>query len=409
MKRNALVLLVVSNLANASGTLMQEAIYANAGTAGAGDGVNSTSAAASWTNPATMSQMGDELTTINTLILNLDMHYKDSNSHGSADPINAINNPIKGIGMSPNGDASSHTIMPSGGFFYVRRLNEDIHLGFNVAAYSGSAVDYGTDWDGSGHLNEAFMSSLQLNPTLSFQMTDKVSVGFGAQANLGLLELKTDGLETQELGTDWAFGFNTGVLYKESDWSIGLSYRSKIEHDFKDIDIKLVTDTPDAAAGANSIIPAIIDLSGHYQITSQTNLLTSVQYHRWSSFETTEIYNDVVNANPLPQGIDRDWNDVWKFAFGAEYQLNTDWLLSAGMSYETSPQDDPTKQWVDVPAGEQYRYALGASTHLGDTRIDLFYEYADLGNVEIDRSGDFADFQGTMSGSVHFIGANFTF
>ncbi|MFA0232959.1 long-chain fatty acid transporter, partial [Vibrio sp. 10N.261.45.A7] len=78
--------------------------------------------------------------------------------------------------------------------------------------------------------------------------------------------------------------------------------------------------------------------------------------------------------------------------------------------YETSPQDDPTKQWVDVPAGEQYRYAMGASTNWGDTRVDLFYEYVDLGDVYMERTESAAvNFQGTMSGSVHFVGANFTF
>ncbi|MEZ9700165.1 OmpP1/FadL family transporter [Vibrio sp. 10N.261.46.E12] len=398
MKKTALALLVVSNLANASGTLMQESIYANAGAAGAGDGVNTKSAAASWTNPATMSHMGDELMTVNTMIFNLEMEYVDQNDTPKDDL---------------EGNADSQTIMPSGGFFYVRRLNEDIHAGINIAAYSGSAVDYGTHWDASGHLNEAFMSSIQFNPTMSFQFTEQVSVGVGIQANYGLLDIKTDGLETKDMGTDWAFGYNAGILYKEDDWALGLSYRSQIEHDFKDMDIdfNVAGNAVPSLASANSIIPVIVDLSGHYQLNDKVNLLSSIQYHRWSAFDNTEVYQDKLNTkDQLPQGINRDWDDVWKFAIGTEYQFNSDWLLSAGMSYETSPQDDPTKQWVDVPAGEQYRYAMGASTNWGDTRVDLFYEYVDLGDVYMERTESAAvNFQGTMSGSVHFVGANFTF
>lgn len=71
-----------------SGLLLQEAVVANAGTASAGDGVYTESAAASWTNPATMSFMGDSKTTTNLLALSLEMEYQDefdSSGNGRAE------------------------------------------------------------------------------------------------------------------------------------------------------------------------------------------------------------------------------------------------------------------------------------------------------------------------------------
>ncbi|GAM59331.1 long-chain fatty acid transport protein [Vibrio ishigakensis] len=110
--------------------------------------------------------------------------------------------------------------------------------------------------------------------------------------------------------------------------------------------------------------------------------------------------------------IQRDWDDVWKLALGADYRLNSDWRLKAGFSYETSPQDDPTKQWVDLPVGEQYRYSVGASTNWDDVVIDFFYEYADLGEVESEKralNGNLVGVNGTFEGRIHFVGVNFNF
>ncbi len=394
MRKTALALLIFSNLANASGTLMQEATYANAGTAGAGDGVYTETATAAYTNPATMSHMGESKTTVNTMILDLHMDYKPTDNNGSG---------------------SAHTIMPSVGIFHVTQLNEDVHLGLMFGSIGGTAVDYGNDWEGAIGLDEALVTAVQFNPALSFKVTEKVSVGIGAQLNYGILEVKTSGFET-DMDGDFAWGFNAGAMYKEDNWSVGLSYRSKLEHEF-DVDATTYDMTgplggtiegQTGQVGTDLIFPTIVDLSGSYNINPQLALLSSVQFHKWSDYSETPIYNDAVNSRPLiPQGVTRDWDDVWKFALGTDYQLNANWTLKAGFSYETSPQDDPTKQWVDLPVGEQYRYSVGASTHWDDVRIDMFYEFADLGSVDIERS--VARINGSFDGHIHFIGANITF
>ncbi|UWZ99831.1 OmpP1/FadL family transporter [Vibrio splendidus] len=381
MRKTALALLIFSNLANASGTLMQEATYANAGTAGAGDGVYTETATAAYTNPATMSHMGESKTTVNTMVLDLHMDYKPTDNDGSG---------------------SAHTVMPSIGIFHVTQLNEDVHLGLMFGSIGGTAVEYGNDWEGAIGLDEALVTAVQFNPALSFKVTDKVSIGIGAQLNYGILEAKTSTLET-DLDGDFAWGFNAGAMYQEDDWAVGLSYRSKLEHEF-DVDVTSNVDRLNTLS-TDLIFPTIVDLSGSYNLNPQLALLGSVQWHKWSDYPETPLYAN--GSDSAPVAVDRDWDDVWKFAIGTDYQLNAKWALKAGFSYETSPQDDPTKQWVDLPVGEQYRYSVGASTHWNDVRIDMFYEFADLGTVDIERTN--VDVTGSFDGHIHFIGANVTF
>jgi long-subunit fatty acid transport protein len=364
----------------ASGLFLQEAVVANAGTAGAGDGVYTRSAAAMWTNPATMSHMGESKTTINTMAFDLEMKYQDN--------------------QDSSDDGKGHSVLPSFGAFHAHQVTDKLHLGIALGAVGGSSLDYGSEWAGSPLLEDITLTAMQVNPSLSYQLNEQWSVGAGIQFSWAAFQQTTSAF-TAKQDTDWAYGYNLGVMYTPTDkLKLGASYRSKLEHEFNnDINGSLLL----SSLSTDIALPEIVDLSASYALNSQLDLLASVQFHRWSAWDETVLDFGATGLGGIP--IKRDWDDVWKFAVGADYQLNSDWRLKAGFSYETSPQDDPSMQWVDLPVGEQYRYSVGASTYWDDILIDVFYEYADLGSVEMDR----LMVDGSFDGRIHFIGVSATF
>ncbi|CAH6883169.1 Long-chain fatty acid transport protein [Vibrio chagasii] len=365
----------------ASGLFLQEAVVANAGTTGAGDGVYTRSAAAMWTNPATMSHMGESKTTINTMAFDLEMKYQDNGDKQ---------------------DGKAHSVMPSFGAFHAHQVTDKLHLGIALGAVGGSSLDYGSEWAGSPLLEDITLTAMQVNPSLSYKLNDQWSVGAGLQLSWAALQQTTSALTIKQ-DTDWAYGYNLGVMYTPTDkLKLGASYRSKLEHEFNN-DVNGPTEFGLLSSLSTDIaLPEIVDVSASYALNSQLDLLASVQLHRWSEWDTT-VLDFGTQLGGIP--IERDWDDVWKFAVGADYQLNSDWRLKAGFSYETSPQDDPTMQYVDLPVGEQYRYSVGASTYWDDILIDVFYEYADLGSVDMDRFM----VDGSFDGRIHFVGVSATF
>ncbi|CAH6989070.1 Long-chain fatty acid transport protein [Vibrio chagasii] len=365
----------------ASGLFLQEAVVANAGATGAGDGVYTRSAAAMWTNPATMSHMGESKTTINTMAFDLEMKYQDNDG---------------------NPDGKAHSVMPSFGAFHAHQVTDKLHLGIALGAVGGSSLDYGSEWAGSPLLEDITLTAMQVNPSLSYKLNDQWSVGAGLQLSWAALQQTTSALTIKQ-DTDWAYGYNLGVMYTPTDkLKLGASYRSKLEHEFNN-DVNGPTEFGLLSSLSTDIaLPEIVDVSASYALNSQLDLLASVQLHRWSEWDTT-VLDFGTQLGGIP--IERDWADVWKFAVGADYQLNSDWRLKAGFSYETSPQDDPTMQYVDLPVGEQYRYSVGASTYWDDILIDVFYEYADLGSVDMDRFM----VDGSFDGRIHFVGVSATF
>ncbi|MFA0191644.1 OmpP1/FadL family transporter [Vibrio lentus] len=370
----------------ASGLFLQEAVVANAGTTGAGDGVYTRSAAAMWTNPATMSHMGESKTTINTMAFDLEMQYQDN--------------------QDSSGDGKGHSVLPSFGAFHAHQVTDKLHLGIALGAVGGSSLDYGSEWAGAALLEDITLTAMQVNPSLSYKLNDQWSVGAGVQFSWAALQQTTSAF-TAKQDTDWAYGYNLGVMYTPTDkLKLGASYRSKLEHEFNN-ELKGSLPGSNRSLSTDIALPEIVDVSASYALNQQLDLLTSIQFHRWSAWDETVLdFGASVGGNPVGGiPIKRDWDDVWKFALGADYQLNSDWRLKAGFSYETSPQDDPSMQWVDLPVGEQYRYSVGASTYWDDILIDVFYEYADLGSVEMNRRM----VDGSFDGRIHFVGVSATF
>ncbi|MDH5926923.1 long-chain fatty acid transporter [Vibrio lentus] len=373
----------------ASGLFLQEAVVANAGTTGAGDGVYTRSAAAMWTNPATMSHMGESKTTINTMAFDLEMQYQDNGDKQ---------------------DGKAHSVMPSFGAFHAHQVTDKLHLGIALGAVGGSSLDYGSEWAGAALLEDITLTAMQVNPSLSYKLNDQWSVGAGVQFSWAAFQQSTSGVVgfTAKQDTDWAYGYNLGVMYTPTEkLKLGASYRSKLEHEFNNE----LSGSAFNSLSTDLALPEIVDLSASYALNSQLDLLASIQFHRWSEWDETVLDFGVTDRDGIP--IKRDWDDVWKFAVGADYQLNSDWRLKAGFSYETSPQDDPSMQWVDLPVGEQYRYSVGASTYWDDILIDVFYEYADLGSVEMNRDlqGPLGTnlLNGSFDGRIHFVGVSATF
>lgn len=365
--------------AGASGFLMPQATVANAGTAGAGDGVATRSAAAQLINPATMSFQGDNLTTFNVMVLDLNMDYSDNNG-GEA--------------------GSAHTVMPTLGVFHTHRLNEKWHAGISVGALGGSGVDYGNSWAGAPLLSDINLSVIGISPSVSYQVSEALSLGATLYVNWASMEQSSSALNFEK-DSDWSTGYGLGMMYKPEDWAVGLSYRSKLENEF-DLD----TNLPMGSVSTSTMLPSIVDLSGRYPVSDTVDLLATIQYQRWSEFDKTTLEVGQLSADIL-----REWDDVWRYGIGADIQANEDWRVKVGFAYETSPQDDPALQWVDIPVGEQFHYSLGAETKYKETTIDIYYQFTDMGTVAMDRTIALNNLNvdGRFDGQMHFIGMNVTF
>ncbi|CAH1594274.1 conserved exported hypothetical protein [Vibrio owensii] len=359
--------------ANAAGTLVSEMNQMSVSTSGAGGAVVAENASVAFSNPAGMSYLDERSLSFNLAAMALDINYNAHDSSQSAD------------------DAGG--FQPYGSIYYVQPLSNKIHVGMSFSAQGGSALDYGTDYAGKMELNDLRLSVLQFNPSLSYQINPRWSLGMGLQIDYATYE-QNFLIDHAHLETDsWTLGYNLGAMFQiDEDNRLGLSYRSKMNHDLSGnlntdafryhIAGPIYKDIPamSGQAGITVMNPRQLELSGLHQITAPLSLVWSLGFEQWSENQSTHVE---INDDRFTQ-IPRNFEDVWFAAAGGRYQLTSKLRLEGGIGYASSPLDDASMQSPDLPVDSQHRYSIGMNYQWSPTiNLSGYYSYVDYGDPEI--------------------------
>jgi long-chain fatty acid transport protein len=323
--------------------------------------------------------------------------------------------------------------IPAGSFHYVQSLSEKWKLGISAASYFGLGVDYDDDWAGRYYVTEADLITFGVNPGVGYRVNNWLSVGGGFSIVYAELEQKSainnaavegdpafsDGrvkLDDDDVG----YGFNLGVLLEpQAGTRFGITYRSEVEIEFEDV-ASVSGLGPTLKAGLDALglldskidmdmnIPQAVMVSGYHQLTGRLALMANIGWQDWSEFGKSDITLRSATTTKFTQ--DRDWDDAWHFALGAQYRLADPWLLSVGFAYDTDPVDDAENNTPDLALDRQIRYAAGLqydwSTNI---TVGVAYEFLDLGDADVNLKG--GPLQGDLKGNydpnhIHFIAAN---
>lgn len=379
--------LLVSHNAMAGAYMFPELGGVNVSTAGAGAQALAEGAETAFANSAAMTKLTEPTLAFNLQGMASDIQYTDTGSDG----------------IFSGGEATTQagTAMPAGAMYYVAPINEQWSAGIALVSTGGSVIDYGADFSGALLLQDAKLITAQLNPSVAYKVNEQLSLGVGLVAEYGKLEQNfagTDKFQTEATGSDLDFGYTLSAFYEFSDnHRLGFSYRSEIEHDM-DGNLTIAHQGLDSSVGI--IMPANASLSGYHNVTDKAALLWSLGWTQFSSVETTNIALDQRVIE-----IQRQWDDTVTASLGGYYRLNEKWRLEGGVSYESSPQDDPTMQYPDVPTGELWKYAIGATYDINQSwRMNIYYEYLDVGTPSIEFQLANSTLRGDYSAAIHFFG-----
>lgn len=329
------------------------------------------------------------------------------------------------------GDAGD--FIPAGGLHYVQSLTEDLKLGISVGSYFGLGVDYDDDWAGRYYVQDTDLITFGINPGVGYKVNNWLSVGGGFSIVYADFDEKAainnavaEGDPTFPDGRikfeddDMGYGFNLGVLLEpQAGTRFGITYRSEVEIEFEDVaSVSGLGPTLTAALDSLGLlgseidmdmnIPQAVMLSGYHEFTDKLAMMANIGWQDWSEFGKTDITIRSTTTTKFTQ--DRDWDDTWHIAIGAQYRIADPWLLSVGFAYDTSPIDDPEDNTPDLAMDDQYRYAAGLQYQWNeDVNVGLAYEFLDLGNAKIDQEG--GPLNGDLKGDydpnhIHFIALN---
>jgi len=381
----AIASLCVTPAALAAGFQLSEQSAVAMGRAQAGVGVVGDDLSAAFYNPAGLSLFQGTQVQAGGSLVTLDLPFKNA------------------AGQEVENGRAKPAVVPHA--FFVHRLNERIVFGLGVTTPFGMGVEYADGWYGRYRGISANIMTVDINPSVAYQLTDKLSLGLGASLQYTKADLKKGANPNLPMGTgeleadSWAMGYNLGVMYSFSkDTRIGLSYRSKIDHDAKgDFTISGLPNMNIPGEGNPSVLNGTYDgaasvttpdtwlLSGYSKLSDKWGVSGTIRRSNWTTFDTL-----VIEANGKPAStISNYWKASWMYSVGADYAYSAKTTLRAGVAYETSPVPSAQLKNPILPDTDRVWLALGASYKLSaETTVDVAYTYLmGVGDKDINDPG----------------------
>lgn len=375
-----------STLASAAGFALIEQSASGMGNAFAGAAATAEDASTVFYNPAGMSRLeGMQITVGGHLI---DLSAKFSNS-GSSKPAAIVTNPLGGNG----GDAGGIAVIPN--FYFVMPIGDRVKFGVGVNAPFGLKTEYDDDWAGRFQGIKSELMTINVNPALSFKVSDTFSIGAGLNyqrldtelTNAVVLGPNTEGRAKLKADDD-AWGWNVGFLFQPMpSTKIGASYRSKLEYTL-DGTTTVTTSTgafvPTASGATNAdlTLPDSFSLSLAQKLNDQWEFLADATFTRWSEINRINIVNSTNGT--LRDSLVLDFDNTWRYSIGVNYKLNDGWTLKGGLALDQSPVKGATTRSVRLPDNDRTWVSLGAAMKIMQNgRLDMGYSHLFIKDADI--------------------------
>lgn len=378
-------LLVMSGSAAASGFALIEQSASGLGNAFAGGAASAEDASTVFFNPAGMTRLSGKQIAVAAHVITPSAKFTDAN------------------GVASGGDAGSTAIVPNA--YFTMEAQPGLQFGLGVNAPFGLQTEYAANWAGRFQAIKSKISTVNVNPSIAYQVNDALSVGAGLDYQHISGELSNSlGVPGPAVvkGTDNAWGYNLGALYNVNPSTrIGVAYRSAISYKLSGTVASAPLNGP---VTLDIKVPDTFSVSGFHQYSDKWDVMADVTYTGWSSFKQVNVL-DATGA-PLPGNpTAENWKNTVRVSGGATYHYSSQWLARTGLAYDQSPVPDafrtariPDNNRIWLAFGGQYKPSSASA-------VDFGYAHLFVSDSTIN-SGALV---GTYKNSVDILSAQFTY
>lgn len=267
-----------------------------------------------------------------------------------------------------------------------------ISAGVGFFAPFGSTVPWEEGWIGQYQLRELSLSAYYIQPTVSYRISDKVSVGAGIDVVIGGVSLERSvpvagasgqpGSVLFDGNAKTAIGYNLGLFVMPSDkFSFGLNYRSRVDAVVEsgdvtfDVPASLAGTFPNTTFDAELPLPSVLSLGLGFYPSEKLTIGVDINYVGWGAYEslTFTFADPVAGANESVN--ERNYENSWIFHLGGEYKVNDMIDARAGIYYDQTPVPDGYMT-PETPDANALGLTAGLGIHPSDKlAIDVTFLY----------------------------------
>jgi len=445
----------------ASGFQLVEQNASGLGTAHSGDAAAAEDASTIFFNPAGMTRLKGTQIAIAGNGIDISTVFTDRLSTRpylpSTPPL-----PVSATLGTTGGNAGGWNFVPNA--YISWQASSKAWIGVGVGAPFGLPTEWESGFMGRFHAIKSNVKTINVQPSVAFQLSQAVSIGVGANwqhltATLtqsvpyggiavgaaspygpaavgGILAqmggpagLYTEGVSTLD-GSSNAWGWNAGLMFSGEKARLGLTYRSKIKHDVVGtLDFggapSFVEEGPlgPLGAGLNQALasgpahtditmPDIFSAGAAFNASDKLEFLADWTWTNWSVIPELAIFRV---GGPEVSTVPLKFQDTWRAGLGANFRVKPSLKLRFGVAYDKSPVQDqyrtprlPDADRTWVATGLQFKMGKKGAFDIGYAHIfvkDATSQLPNQGAVGAPPQGNLI---GTYNENVNIVSAQFT-
>lgn len=259
------------------------------------------------------------------------------------------------------------------------RIYDNLQCGVAFYTPYGSSINWGDNWAGAVLNQKVDLKTFTVQPTFSWRITPKLSVGAGLMVSWGNVDLykglvtpkSMDGMlammgqqpvfgnttpaSVNLKGTaEVAVGVNLGVMYDINDrWTVGINWRSKQLMKVKRGDASVIYANEiakqllesklglinNANFKAEMPMPQVIQAGVSFKPIDRLILAFDAQFTGWKTYKKLDIEFLDDKLTGFNQNLPKNYDNAWCFHLGAQYGVTERFDVRAGLMVDTTPCD----------------------------------------------------------------------
>ena len=278
------------------------------------------------------------------------------------------------------------------GLFRLKKL-ENFRFGLAIYTPFGSTVQWEENWIGRFAITRLKLQAIYFQPTFAYRLTDKIGIGAGFILSKGNVNLQKDIPVQDSLGNfshaelsgkAIGFGYNLGLNFKlNAEFSIGLSYRSKIQMKVKQGDAvfsvpaSLNNNFPDGDFSGALPLPDVATIGFAYKVKEKWLFVLDINHVGWKTYDTLAFDYEQNTSSLLDTKSPRKYKNIFAFRAGAAFNASKNLDLRFGGGFGFTPVQDGYLT-PETPDGNRIYGTLGFSYRFTDQfsmDASLYYTY----------------------------------
>ena len=303
------------------------------------------------------------------------------------------------------------------------KVSDKLAFGLSVTTPYGSSLRWEKEWSGRFLVQEIKLRTFFYQATASYKIGKHFSIGGAlvyANGEIGFeRDIPVTGEENERSfvyinGGDDAFGYNLGLMYQDSLWSVGLSYQSKmgftvangeadftvpdfVESRFQDQSFKGAINTPD-----------VLSVGIQRQLNNKWLLSTQFTYVGWAVYKELAVDFEQNSSSLEDIKEPKNYRNTFILRLGTAFKVNERLDLRAGLSYDRTPVD-LSNYGPETPDMNRVGYHTGLSLHLGENAdIDFAYQLVEGKQIKAEHASGFNGYYKSRA-HVFNVGLNIAF